>query len=98
MLQDSVPARRLWRVLLRWPYSLFGIGTQEETVRNRVRCEGRTTHALHSSLLASRGVQWKPIQMDLDCSTKTTRLMSWSEWKTVALEWRGGVVPAKAEA
>jgi hypothetical protein len=38
------------------------------------------------------------IQRDLDCSTKTTRLMSWSARNTVAPDWRGGVAPAKAEA
>jgi hypothetical protein len=81
-----------------WPYSLVGISTQEETVPNRVGSEGRTTPALHSTLLASRGAQRKPLQMDLDCSTKTTRLMSWLERKTAAPEWCGGVVPAKAEA
>jgi len=41
--------------------------------------------------------QRKPIQMRLDCATKTTRLMSWSERKTAAAEWRGSAVPAKAE-
>jgi hypothetical protein len=46
----------------------------------------------------SGGAPGKPIQVDLDCSSKTTRLMSWSERKTAALEWRGGVVLAKADA
>jgi hypothetical protein len=40
----------------------------------------------------------QPIQLGLDCSTKTKRLMSWPERKTAAPEWRGGVAPAKAEA
>jgi hypothetical protein len=40
----------------------------------------------------------QPIQVDLDCPTKTTRLMSWSEPKTAAAGWCGGVVPARAEA
>jgi hypothetical protein len=40
----------------------------------------------------------QPVQRELDCSTKTTRLMSWSERKTAAPEWRGGVVPAKVAA
>jgi hypothetical protein len=44
----------------------------------------------------SPGVPSKNV--DLDCSTKTTRLMSWSERKTTARDWRGGVKPAKAEA
>jgi hypothetical protein len=38
------------------------------------------------------------IQLGLDCSTETTRLMSWLGRKTAAPEWRGGVAPAKAEA
>jgi hypothetical protein len=37
------------------------------------------------------------VQIGLDCSTKTTRLMSWSEPKTAAVS-RGRVMPAKAEA
>ena len=40
----------------------------------------------------------QPVQRDLDCSTKTTRLMSWLERKTSAPEWHGGAAPAKAEA
>ena len=40
----------------------------------------------------------QPIQMDLDCSPKTTRLMSWSGRTAAATEWRGGVIPAKAES
>ena len=39
----------------------------------------------------------QPIRMDLDSSTKTTRLMSWSEPRTTA-DWSGGVMPTKAEA
>ena len=38
------------------------------------------------------------IQLGLDCSTETTRLMSWLGRKTAAPAWRGGVAPAKAEA
>src|SRR5450755_1699471 len=38
------------------------------------------------------------IQVDLDYSAKTTRLMSWSGPKTDVPKWRGGVAPAKAEA
>jgi hypothetical protein len=40
----------------------------------------------------------QPLQVELDFSTKTTRVMSWSESKAAEPEWRSGVVPAKAEA
>ena len=39
-----------------------------------------------------------PIQVNLDCSTRTTRLMSWSGRTAATPEWRSGAVPAKAEA
>jgi len=44
------------------------------------------------------GAQPKPVQVELDCAAKTTRLMSWLEPKTAVPKWRGGVAPAKAEA
>jgi hypothetical protein len=40
----------------------------------------------------------KPIEVDLDCCAKTTRLMSWSGRTPAAPAWRGGVLPAKVEA
>jgi hypothetical protein len=51
-----------------------------------------------STGLESERVLGKSHRFALDCPTRTTRLMSWSERTTAAPEWRGGVVPAKAEA
>jgi hypothetical protein len=61
-------------------------------------CPRRLPERVSSTGPGTEGAPGEPDQLDLDSATKTTRLMSWSEGKPAAPEWRGAVVPAKAEA
>lgn len=56
------------------------------------------THGDHLFIELSPVSPVVPIQMGLDCSAQTTRLMSWSGRTLAAPEWRACVKPARAEA